>query len=157
MGKSPEFQGKPQAFLTPEKEVFAIVQGKVKFALWLSPEVKDVIEEHYREDNCKSRSEFIEKAILFYEGYLHTKKAANFLPRVLSDILNSTLGSFGNRIGKLMFKQAVEENISHHLLAADSDLDVETYKRLRRRSVDEVKATNGAISFEDDLIFQKSL
>ena len=110
-----------RAFLTPEKEVFAIVQGKVKFALWLSPEVKDVIEEHYREDNCKSRGEFIEKAILFYEGYLHTKKAANFLPRVLSDILNSTLGSFGDRMGRLMFKQAVEENISHHLLAADSD------------------------------------
>ena len=132
-------------------------QEKQRYAIWINQSSMEVAQKLYRQDNCKSRSEFIEKAILFYAGYLHTKKAANYLPRVLSDILNSTLGSFGDRMGKLMFKQAVEENITHHLIAADSDLDVDTYKRLRRRSVDEVRATNGEISFEDDLIFQKSL
>ena len=132
-------------------------QGKERYALWIDPSSMEIAQELYRQDNCKSRSEFIEKAILFYAGYLHTKKAANYLPRVLSDILNSALASFGDRMGKLMFKQAVEENITHHLIAADSDLDVDTYKRLRRRSVDEVRATNGEISFENDLIFQKSL
>ena len=132
-------------------------QGKERYALWIDLSSMEIAQELYRQDNCKSRSEFIEKAILFYAGYLHTKKAANYLPRVLSDILNSALASFGDRMGKLMFKQAVEENITHHLIAADSDLDLDTYKRLRRRSVDEVKATNSEISFEDDVIFQKSL
>ena len=132
-------------------------QEKQRYAIWINQSSMEVAQELYRQDNCKSRSEFIEKAILFYAGYLHAKNAANYLPRILSDILNSTLGRFGDRMGKLMFKQAVEENITHHLIAADSDLDVDTYKRLRRRSVDEVRATNGEISFEDDLIFQKSL
>ena len=132
-------------------------QEKQRYAIWINQSSMEVAQELYRQDNCKSRSEFIEKAILFYAGYLHAKNAANYLPRILSDILNSTLGRFGDRMGRLMFKQAVEENITHHLLAADSDLDVDTYKRLRRRSVDEVRATNGEISFEDDLIFQKSM
>ena len=132
-------------------------QEKERFALWINQSSMEIAQELYRQDNCKSRSEFIEKAILFYAGYLHAKNASNYLPRVLSDILNNAFSSFGDRMGKLMFKQAVEENITHHIIAADSDLDEETYKRLRRRSVDEVKATNGEISFEDDLIFQKSL
>ena len=46
-------------------------------------------------------------------------------------------------------------------LYADGDIfnlmDVETYERLRSRSLREVKQTHGEISFEDDLIFQKSL
>ena len=56
-----------------------------------------------------------------------------------------------------MFKQAVECNIVHHIIAADSDLDWDTYERLRVRSLREVQQTNGEISFGDDLIFQKDL
>ena len=67
------------------------------------------------------------------------------------------LGALGDRIGKLLFKQAVEGNIVNHILAADTDMDVETYERLRSRSLREVKQTKGEISFKDDLIFQKSL
>lgn len=36
-------------------------------------------------------------------------------------------------------------------------MDLETYEKLRSRSIREVKQTNGEISFKDDLIFQKSL
>ena len=129
----------------------------MKFALWLTPETKAKVAENFRGDLCKSQSEFIEKAILFYCGYLHTKRAANFLPRVLADILISGFGNFGDRMGRLMFKQAVESNIINHLLAADSDLDIPTYEKLRQRSVREVCETNGEISFKDDLIFQKDL
>jgi hypothetical protein len=72
-------------------------------------------------------------------------------------VLQGTLGIFADRIGKLLFKLAVESNIGNHILAADTDMDVETYERLRNRSLREVKQTHGEISFEDDLIFQKSL
>lgn len=108
-------------------------------------------------DNCSSMSELVEKAILFYNGYLHAKRAEYYLPRILGSILRGTLGMFGDRIGKLLFKQAVECNVANHILAADTDMDVETYERLRNRSLREVQRTKGEISFEDDLIFQKSL
>lgn len=134
-----------------------MVEGKIKFPLWIAPETKEIVAESFQKDNCKSMSEFIEKAILFYNGYLHARHAEYYLPRVLGSVLQGTLGLFGDRIGKLMFKQAVECNITNHIIAADTDMDLDTYERLRGRSLREVKQTKGEISFEDDLIFQKSL
>ena len=134
-----------------------MVAGKKKFALWLTPEVKSLVESHFREDNCVSQSEYIEKAIRFYTGYLHAEKAGSYLPRTLAEMLDATLDLFAQRMGRLMFKQAVECNITNHMIAADSDVDVDTYQRLRSRSVREVRETNGEISFKDDLVFQKSL
>ena len=46
-----------------------IPKEKRKFALWLRPETLAKIEKLYRDDDCRSRSEFIEKAVLFYAGY----------------------------------------------------------------------------------------
>jgi len=129
----------------------------VKFPLWLTPETKTSVEENFKADNCKSQSEYIEKAIRFYTGFLHTQNALDFLPSVLSSILIGTMDNFGDRIGKLLFKQAVECNIINHILAADTDIDIPTYEKLRGRSVREVRETNGKISFKDDLVFQKSL
>lgn len=43
--------------------------SKRKFALWVQPDTLKKVEKLYRDDDCKSRSEFIEKAILFYAGY----------------------------------------------------------------------------------------
>lgn len=75
----------------------------------------------------------------------------------MGSVLQGTLGVFADRIGRLLFKQAVEENIGNHILAADTDMDLDTYERLRSRSIREVKETHGMIDFKDDLIFQKSL
>ncbi len=130
---------------------------KQRYGLWASEETMQIAEENYRYDNCKCRSDFIEKAVRFYAGYLHTKRAVDFLPRVLSDVLDGALSVFCSRLGRLMFKQAVENNITNHIIAADTDMDLDTYERLRNRSLREVKQTHGEISFKDDLIFQKSL
>ena len=45
-------------------------ENKKKFALWMYPDTLEKVEEIYRKDNCASRSEFIEKAVKFYIGYL---------------------------------------------------------------------------------------
>ena len=57
--------------------------NKIKFPLWLTPECKQVVEDNYRPDQCQSRSEFIEKAIWFYAGFLHMRDASAYLPRAL--------------------------------------------------------------------------
>ena len=64
-----------------------MVIGKEKFALWITPEAKKEVEAHYKQDNCKSQSEYIEKAVRFYSGYLDTESADAYLPRVLADVL----------------------------------------------------------------------
>ena len=44
------------------------MENKRKFALWAYDETFKRIEQLYKEDNCRSRSEFIEKAVNFYCG-----------------------------------------------------------------------------------------
>ena len=134
-----------------------MVKDKVKFTLWLSPEMRKEVEYAYREDNCTSQSEFIEKAIRFYSGYIHTQKASNYLPHVLGEILEGKFAVLNKKLGRIMFKHSVETNITNHILCADTDIDQPTYERLRNRSVREVLETNGELKFEDALRFQKGV
>ena len=134
-----------------------MVKGKQKFALWLTPEAKGSVESHFRKDNCQSQSEYIEKAIRFYSGYLDTEQADSYLPRVLAEVLEGKLDALGGRIGKLLFKLSVEEAIMAHLTAASIDVDLDTLKKLKVRCIKDVKETNGEIDFEDSYKYQKEL
>ena len=132
-----------------------MASNKIKFPLWLTPECKQVVEDNYREDQCQSRSEFIEKAILFYCGYLQSEYAGDFLPKILGETLEAILSMFGDRIGKLLLKQAVEQNVCNHILASDTDIDAQTYQQMRGKSYQEVLRTNGQISFPEVLRQQR--
>lgn len=66
-----------------EKEV------KRRFQSWLRPSTIKLMDRLYEDDNCKSRSEFIEKAIRFYAGYLSTQNAREYLPNVVISTLKS--------------------------------------------------------------------
>ena len=130
---------------------------KNKHAFWLTPETKDLVEQVYAADNCKSQSEFVEKAIQFYAGYLNTKNASAFLPEVLSTILIGIMDDFAQRMGRQLYKVAVEQNLCNHILTADTDMDQRTYQLMRGRSVREVDSTNGRITFKEVLDFQRSV
>ena len=132
-----------------------MVEGKEKFALWITPEAKETVETHYKKDNCKSKSEYIEKAVRFYSGYLDTEHADEYLPRVLADVLEGKLGALGTRMGRLLFKLSVEQNLMGNILAADIEIDPDQLRKARVRCVKEVKETNGEISLEDALRYQK--
>ena len=134
-----------------------MVKGKVKSTIWLSPSAKKKIEESFRADNCQSQSEFIEKAVEFYIGYLNTQQSSAFLPEVLSTVLVGTMDHFAQRIGTQLNKVAIEQNMCNHILAEDTDMDLRDYQLLRGRSIREVQSTNGRISFKDMLDFQKSV
>ena len=99
--------------------------------------------------NCGSQSEFVEKAVRFYDGYLKAQNASAFLPHAVADVLVGTLGVFANRMAKLLFNLAVEHNITNHLLAADVDMTREDYNKMRGNSVREINSTRGTISLKD--------
>ena len=134
-----------------------MASNKIKFPLWLTPECKQVVEDNYRPDQCQSRSEFIEKAIWFYAGFLHTLDAGAYLPRALKQMLDGTLGIFAERIGGQLFKLAVEQNVNNHILASDTDIDARSYQKMRGLSMEEVKRTNGKIDFEDVLLSERGV
>ncbi len=129
--------------------------NKERHTLFMSKRAWKSVEDNYKRDGCGTKNEFIEKAVHFYCGYLAADDASEYLPTVLSAVLVGSLESMKVKLGRLLFKQAVENNITNHLISFDSDIDIPTYEKLRARSVREVKETNGEISFLDDLKFQK--
>ena len=71
--------------------------------------------------------------------------------------MDAKLDMLGDRIGRLLFKLTVEESMLMHIIASDTDVDAPTLDRLRGRCVQDVKRTNGGLSFKEILKFQKSL
>ena len=132
-------------------------ENKKRTAVWLSPGVIRRMDSWLKEDNCSTRSEFIEKAVEFYLGYLHTKNAGAFLPEALSAMMTGTLDYYTGRMGSLLFKQGVDLHVLGQIIAYDTDIDEGEYQRLRGKAIRDMKRTNGRISFKDALDFQKSV
>lgn len=130
---------------------------KKKHSVWLSESAWAEVEDRYQKDNCSTKNEYIEKAIRFYSGYLDAERADAYLPQVLAQVLEGKLGALGKRLGRLMFKQSVEQDILANLFACDINVDPDALRKLRGRCVREVRETNGEISFEDALRYQKGV
>lgn len=129
--------------------------SKKQLTIWVRSETKEMVEAHFKNDNCASRTEFIEKAIRFYCGYLDTTHATAYLPRVIADVLEGKLTAFGKRVGTLLFKLGVEQAITNNILSYYTDINEGTLRELHVKCTQDVMRTNGQISFEDALKFQK--
>ena len=130
-------------------------ENKKKFALWVHPSTIEKVERLYQLDNCRSRSEFIEKAILFYSGYVSAEDGRDYFPEIIVSTLQGSLDTFENRMASLMFKYAVELDMLMHVAAANFRVDEDTLSRLRGKCVREVKSLYGKISFEDAVKYQR--
>lgn len=130
---------------------------KIKFALRISPEVQQLVKEMCPRDNCQSQNEFIEKAIRFYAGYISGQDTCEFLPRALVNAMRGTVQDAENRICRLLFKLTVEISIMMNVIAAGMEVDSVTLEKLRNKCIQEVKRTNGNISFKDAVNYQNGL
>lgn len=130
-------------------------EPKRKFALWIRESSLDMAKEFYPKDNCSSQSEFIEKAIIFYCGYLSSGEHNQYLPSVITSTLKGIVAESDNRMSRMMFKIAVELAVMQNVVAATNEIDEVTLNRLRGECVKEVKRLNGSLSFDEALDWQK--
>lgn len=136
----------------PEEEKQEV---KRRFQLWIKPSTLELADQYYHSDNCVSRSEFIEKAILFYVGYVTSQQSQDYLADIIPSTVKSIVDESANRMGRLLFKIAVELAVVENILAAVCDVDELEVKRLRGQCVKEIKSTNGLLSFEEALRWQR--
>ena len=129
-------------------------EDKRKFALWLHPETLEQVDAAYKKDDCRSKSEFIEKAVRFYLSYLAAEDDRSLLPNAFLSSMKSIVSESDNRIGRLLFKLAVEMAVMSNILAAMDDVDDVTLSRLRGECVKAVKQINGAFTMEDAVKWQ---
>ena len=129
-------------------------ENKQKFALWAYPDTLEAVEKQYRQDNCRSKSEFIEKAVHFYVGDIWSADKSDYLPHIVVSTMQGTMDAFEDRIAGLLFKMAVELSMLLHVTAATNEIDEETLSRLRGMCVAEVKRLRGSVRMEDAVKYQ---
>ena len=130
--------------------------AKEKMAVYFQPETMRKIEHEYRGDNCSSKTEFIEKAVKFYIGYLRQQEEVNYLSPLITETVKAQIKGSEQRLARLMFKVAVELGKLSHMTAAINDVDDETLDKLHVMCVNEVRRINGIIDYEDAVNYQKS-
>ena len=128
---------------------------KQRYTVWLTKEAVDKSDTAVTIKNFANRSDFIEKAIHFYCGYIYQEEHSEFLSDTVTDSMEGIAKALENRFGKLLFKIAVEMAKLEQMLASINEMDDETIERLHKRCVDEVKKINGIIKMEDAVKYQR--
>lgn len=130
---------------------------KKRTAVWLYPETIDKMDNLLERDNCKSRSEFIDKALNFYMGYLVSKDTTGYLSKILISAMQGTLKETENRNSSNLFRLSVEMSMMMNILAAGLEINEEELHSLRGRCVQQVKKTRGKVSMEEAIKFQQGI
>ena len=133
------------------------MEEKVRFQMRISPETDQRIKAAMPLANCQSQNEFVEQALLHYCGCLQAEDSANILAPELTAALRATVRDSEAHTCRLLFKLAGEVDILMHVLASGMEIDPATLDKLRGRCVQEVKTTNGGISFKDAVHYQNGL
>lgn len=135
-----------------------VIAEKIKFPLYIFPDTMAKVDMLYEIDNCRSKTEFMEKAIRFYCGYLLNQEhtATEFIAPQLATMTEGIVKGSEQRLSRAMFKIAVELGAVTHMLAALNEIDDETLFKLRMMCTNEVKRINGIINFEKAVRYQRS-
>ncbi len=114
------------------------------------PETKQKIERWYQADNCRSKNEFIEKAVNYYADMLAAGEST-MLPRAVQSAIDGRLKLFEDRISSLLYKQAVEMDMMTSLVLQSVSVSEDVLRQERAKSIAAVKRTNGQLRMEQKL------
>ena len=131
--------------------------NKKSTTIWLRPSVISRMDGWLEADNCQSRSEFVDKALRFYMGYLGTEDNTTYISQAILTAIQGTMDLNNHRLQNILFKCAVELNMLCHTIAAHFRADPIHTRELRAYAVDEVKRTNGRVSFESAVRSQRRI
>ena len=133
-----------------------VSKDKVKFIAHLYPETVKMINDMFRQADCRSRSQFIEQAIRYYVGYLMANDDISYLPNAMLSTMKSIVAESENKISQTFFKVAVELAMVHNCFAySHQNITAESLAQLRESVEHEVKCTNGMLTLEDAVEWQK--
>lgn len=134
----------------------AVPKEKERFVIYLYPETLEKVKELYRRDDCRTQSQFIEKALRFYITRLVSGENESYLPTAMLSTMKSIVAESENKISRIIFKVAVELAMVQNCFAySHKDITAESLAQLRESVEYEVKCTNGMLTLEDAVEWQK--
>ena len=128
-------------------------EEKRRFTLWVKKTTMEEAEQLMDAADCRKMSEFIEKAILFYCGYVKSSND-DYVPQIVLSTLKGLMNENENRHNGSLFRIAVELSMIKNLLAIRNGISDVALNKLRADCVSEVKKINGTISYEDAIRWQ---
>ena len=121
---------------------------KKRFPLRLKTETMQKIEQWYEASNCRSKNEFVEKAVNFYADYLALNSDNQLLPKAVLSTIEGRLGLLEKNLSAVTFNHAVELDMLVAIIGHAYQFDRDNLEKLRVQSVKNVKSTNGRVSLE---------
>lgn len=131
-------------------------EKRKELTLRLKPTTRELLDGAYKDAGCRSRSDFIEKAIEFYCGYLSSEKDQSYLPGAVVAALQGSLSQLERGICLQLHKVAVElygvENLM--VVASGGDVTLDQLHKLRKRANTAVRESRGVLSLVDAYKYQ---
>ena len=137
-----------------KKEAF-MENRQTRFSLHISEETLDTAKALSKSDGCKSVSEYIEKAVDFYNAYLCNRRAPELISSETVDTLRKVLDKCEHARSSALFKLSVEISMLLNVIAATNDIEHEDLGRLRHACIEEVRRINGSVSLDNAIEWQK--
>lgn len=128
---------------------------KSRYSLWLSNDNIKMADKIYSLDNCKSRSEFVDRAIRYYCGYVETNIAQDYIADVFTQTVFPKLDNMKKVLNKSIYNMALQLSMLSHFEAALCDYEDDDLKKLREKCIVDVKKCQGLISFENIVQYQR--
>lgn len=146
----------PDAGIGKEKGVVKMEEVRKQFHLKIKPSVLEKVEHVYQDAGCKTRADFIEKAIEFYCGYLSSEKDQSYLPGAVVAALQGSLSQLERGICLQLHKVAVELYAVENLMvvASAGDVTLDQLHKLRKRANAAVRESHGVLSLIDAYKYQ---
>ena len=116
----------------------------------MKPETAEKLEHWYKADHCRSKNEFVEKAVNFYADSLAAENSTT-LPLSIQTAIDGRLKLLEDRMAAILYKQAVEIDMALSILLQSVNVDESVLRQERTKSIAAVKHTNGRLRMEQKL------
>lgn len=121
----------------------------------MKPETAERLEHWYKADHCRSKNEFVEKAVNFYADSLAAENSAT-LPLAIQTAIDGRLKLLEDRMAAILYKQAVEIDMALSILLQSVNVDESVLRQERAKSIATIKRTHGRLRMEQKLREQEN-
>ena len=122
-------------------------ENKDRLNFRMKPETAEKLEHWYKANHCRSKNEFVEKAVNFYADSLAAENSAT-LPLAIQAAIDGRLKLLEDRMAAILYKQAVEIDMALSILLQSVNVDESVLRQERAKSIATIKRTHGRLRME---------
>ncbi len=106
-------------------------------------------DEMTRKLGLESRNEFIRDAVQFYAEWVLRSDSQRFLTPALESVIGAKVRDSENRIARVLYKMAVQQNALTHVLATAYNWTPDELEKLYDTAEDDARGWNGTLDLRD--------